>query len=470
MTAVCEPGTRACLDETNPQACNADGQWEPAATCPAESPVCHQGDCLVCDPGAARCNGNSPELCAADGGSWITGDECSGETPACIAATASCGRCTEGERQCNGTTPQSCNAEGEWTDLSPCGGAFPSCLLGECVECDPAQGNGRRCYDESTPQVCTLDGSYQDETTCDGATPVCRPETGRCACVDDTTRCVANSAQRCVNGAWVTQETCSGDTPVCLGSGTCGCTNGAVRCSGAIPQRCENNAWVSQPECAGEAPVCSAGACVCREGEQRCSGGATRQRCTNGSFQPISSCSGANPVCSGDGVCGCEAGATRCESPRIVASCQADHTWSNTTCADNFACNGQTCTTGPAAPGYVACGPSLVCDVGEQCCYDATTSTGQCQGQAPIGSTCARREAEFEFDCDGPNDCGNGKVCCSVAYMRSVSFCAAPGECTGQGAAVMCNASLGAQNNPACAAGKTCTIWSGALSYMATCR
>jgi hypothetical protein len=34
----------------------------------------------------------------------------------------------------------------------------------------------------------------------------------------------------------------------------------------------------------------------------------------------------------------------------------------------------------------------------------------------------------------------------------------------------MCNASLGAQNNPACAAGQTCSSWSGALSYMATCR
>jgi hypothetical protein len=102
-----------------------------------------------------------------------------------------------------------------------------------------------------------------------------------------------------------------------------------------------------------------------------------------------------------------------------------------------MACDGRNCTTGANAPGYVSCDASAICDVGEQCCYDATSSRGTCQTQAPTGSTCARNGNEFELDCDGPNDCSGGQVCCNVAYMRFVNFCTARDQCTGTGAAVV---------------------------------
>jgi hypothetical protein len=261
--------------------------------------------------------------------------------------------------------------------------------------------------------------------------------------------------------------------PVCLGNGTCGCTNGATQCVGSTPQRCVNNAWVNQSTCSGDTPVCSAGNCVCTENETRCtgSGGSGRVQCRNGSWQTATSCSGTTPVCHGNGSCGCEPGAARCESPNQVATCSANRTWNVTTCPDYRACDGRNCVASAGLSGLVTCDPHTVCGAGEQCCYNSTAQEGECQPAAPVGTTCATSESLFEIDCDGPNDCGSSEVCCNVAYMRFVNFCSARSDCTGTGASVVCNLGQGAQNNPACTAGQTCAVSGGsATPYLAFCR
>jgi hypothetical protein len=455
--AACEPGARRCQDDANPELCNEKGHWEPEETCPAATPVCRSGICVTCPAGSTRCTDNAPQTCTPDGATWTTGSTCSGDEPACIAATATCGRCMQNTKQCDGVTPQLCNVQGAWIAQAKCGGAYPECLGGTCVQCDPAKGNGRRCGSEGTPQVCSPEGVWQDETACSGATPICREETGRCACLDDSTRCLSGTPQRCVSGAWVNQPACTGDHPLCLGNGTCGCANDDVRClNGSTPQRCEGNAWKTQTSCSGEAPVCSAGTCVCSEGAERCSGGNARQRCTDGSWQSTSACTGDTPVCHGAGVCGCDPGATRCDSPQVVASCGPTYEWSLNTCSAYRACNGQHCLSGPSVAGYIACDANEICDVGEQCCYDAKQAEGACQIQAPFGATCGRTGDEFELDCDGPSDCSNGQICCNTAYMRFTTFCVEASQCTGIGTSVVCNPDQGAQNNPSCAGGQTC--------------
>jgi hypothetical protein len=118
--------------------------------------------------------------------------------------------------------------------------------------------------------------------------------------------------------------------------------------------------------------------------------------------------------------------------------------------------------------GTVACDTDTACGVGQQCCYTSSTSQGECQNAAPVGTTCATAENLFELDCDGPNDCSNGNICCNIAFMRFITTCLPPGDCTGTGASVVCNHSLGAQNNPACANGQTCTVLS-TLPSLARC-
>jgi hypothetical protein len=55
--------------------------------------------------------------------------------------------------------------------------------------------------------------------------------------------------------------------------------------------------------------------------------------------------------------------------------------------------------------------------------------------------------------------------------MRFVTFCGQRSACTGIGTTVLCNIDEGAQNNPACAAGQTCTRnTGGAIPYLASCK
>jgi hypothetical protein len=156
----------------------------------------------------------------------------------------------------------------------------------------------------------------------------------------------------------------------------------------------------------------------------------------------------------------------RCADIHTVASCRNDSTWLNTACGTTLsACEQGRCLAPYAVPGVLGCGAGRVCDSDEQCCYHATTSTGECQPDTPIGTTCATTPNDFEYDCDGPNDCPSGQVCCLTAYMRQVTQCIAASSCTGTTNSIVCDASAGVSNNPVCASGQSCTGLSNGIIF-----
>jgi hypothetical protein len=248
-------------------------------------------------------------------------------------------------------------------------------------------------------------------------------------------------------------------------TGTCVCANNDVRCQGSTPQRCNNGAWQSQSACSGDTPVCvdATGSCACTNGAVRCapeSGSAARQRCNGGVWESYSACTGIDPLCIGQGSCGCVPTTTRCDTSHAVASCRNNNTWLVSPCNNSLpVChnNGASCVHGGTSPNHVACGNGLVCASDEQCCWNSQTSTGACQPDSPTGNTCALTPNDFEYDCDGPSDCGSGQVCCLTAYMRQTTQCLAPSQCMSAGTqSIVCDVAQGTLTNPSCATGQGC--------------
>jgi hypothetical protein len=341
-----------------------------------------------------------------------------------------------------------------------CTGDTPVCSGGSC-QCS---SNDVRCQG-STPQRCN-NGAWQSQTTCSGDTPVCVDATATCVCANNDARCQGSTPQRCSNGAWQNQPACTGDTPVCVAAtATCVCANNDVRCQGSTPQRCNNGAWQSQSACSGDTPVCvdATGSCACTNGAVRCapeSGSAARQRCNGGVWESYSACTGIDPLCIGQGSCGCVPTTTRCDTSHAVASCRNNNTWLVSPCNNSLpVChnNGASCVHGGTSPNHVACGNGLVCASDEQCCWNSQTSTGACQPDSPTGNTCALTPNDFEYDCDGPSDCGSGQVCCLTAYMRQTTQCLAPSQCMSAGTqSIVCDVAQGTLTNPSCATGQGC--------------
>ena len=453
---ACQPEQRRCLDESNPEMCNDQGQWEPQETCPAAAAFCHEGECVLCEPGATRCSGAFPETCATDGASWVRGAECTGTTPACIAATASCGRCEDGEAQCVGDVPQVCGSNGQWVDSAPCDVALPQCLGGKCVACDPSEGNGRRCAPDATatPQVCSQQGTWENETTCSQieATPVCRTETGRCACMENDTRCSSNVPQRCVGGSWVPQPACPVTNPVCLeASGTCGCTNNAAQCAdGNTPQRCVNNAWMDQTDCMPPNGVClpSSGTCGCTNGATQCTSNGTPQRCVTNAWvnQRTSACTGDTPVClAASATCGCADSppATQlCENSTTPRRCERNVWTPQRPCqGDNRDCYNGNCV---CTQGDRRCNPAG--SAARQTCDQRNWTDTPCGGNEPICQGAGVCECDVGATrCQSTNQVAE----CDANRDWNVRVCPSNEACDGQDCApsdavaghVSCNAS-----------------------------
>jgi len=64
-------------------------------------------------------------------------------------------------------------------------------------------------------------------------------------------------------------------------------------------------------------------------------------------------------------------------------------------------------TPGDERPGQVACGASLACD--DLCCVNAISPPYECG----IGS-CPGDEVQATYECDGPEDCADGELCCAT--------------------------------------------------------
>jgi len=95
---VCQDGeVNGCFSAGHQSVC-VGGQWGGQA-CPADAPVCVEGECVkfcgsapCCEPQARRCAGNQPQVCGEDG-VWSTGQACGAEEALCAGGT--CGRAVQ---------------------------------------------------------------------------------------------------------------------------------------------------------------------------------------------------------------------------------------------------------------------------------------------------------------------------------------------------------------------------------------
>ena len=170
----CKEGDESrCVSESRIQICGDDKFWR-FMDCPAEIPVCHDGEC------------GKPN-------------------------------CTPGDKRCiSDKQTQKCNENGFWETNSFCGTG--TCLNGDCMEkCSPGENY---CVTESMAYVCGKSG-YWESVEC-GDDKVCFE--GECrTCKDGQKRCEGLMAvATCENGNWRTTSCdryCSPDAMDCIGLG-----------------------------------------------------------------------------------------------------------------------------------------------------------------------------------------------------------------------------------------------------------
>lgn len=103
-----------------------------------------------------------------------------------------------------------------------------------------------------------------------------------------------------------------------------------------------------------------------------------------------------------------------------------------------------------ASAGRVACPGSAdcVCGASATCCLDAQSNT---QFSATCGDLTACKA--YAFQCDGPEDCGEGLLCCARLDAGGGSSCKKSDECFAAQQVVMCHA----DEDCASAVGTHCT-------------
>lgn len=385
--AACTPGVTKCTPAGQLAVCDIDGSWEVTA-CSLEVPECVGGQCLQCNPSAGdrRCQNNSVEECD-DSGAWVIVQSCTDASTVCLQASGTCGTCTPGDTQCNGTSNAvaTCNEAGQFVE-EPCPASKPLCDASECVACAEGLGPQRTCAGD-TPLLCAAN-SWIPQAPCGDDTPVCIPETGECACEDDTVRCQNDALLVCTGGVWITEQTCGGDYPVCDEElGRCSCAEGESKCTVGFDdsmQVCQGGFW-TEAFCSGNTPVCVDGSCVeCVPDSPPTCTNLTLNYC---SFEATSAHEECDFMCaSGD-----------CLDTRTIA--------------DSYTCD--------AENGVVCAAPQICCNLGTATCLAA-------------GSSCVATstQAAWNVQCDGSSDCASGQVCCRHRSLQTSRFeCELPEDC-----------------------------------------
>jgi hypothetical protein len=310
--------------------------------------------------------------------------ECSGDP---------CGdiRCDEGEICVDGVC--ACGGTG-----SDCGGE-EFCCGTDCVN---LWSNPDHCG------VCFM--ACGSNAFCEGVECMCSsPEVGNCnySWVDGCETYLNYSNENCgecgVN---------CGENSQCI-SGYCSCLQDFANCDGSWTNGCEVDLNTSG----------SCGSCYapCVAGEVCCGGS-----CTDIS-QDDSNCGFCGNGCSTEDIC-CDAG---CISP-------VD---SITHCGRCFnSCVGNSpCLQGSCGKVGVECVGGTLCDPaqGQVCCF----SSGGGMGCNPTNGC-----SDHMFDCDGPEDCDTGHVCCAVMAAAEATSCVPAQSCQNT---ILCNSDLQCQEyNP----------------------
>ena len=338
---VCVAGEKSCADDKMIKDCNESGQWNEAAACPAEAPVCRDNNCVPAgDPSADKCNvgdkkcsddGAKQLVCKKDGEAAADWAEvvCAsvGEGYVCDAtnecvAPASVVVCNKGDIKCQSNNSYvTCLDDGTgWDDkVQKCDNQTPVCDddVKACVE--RCKNGDKRCSSDGVPQRCGNNGEWRDANIKCSDNEKCQD--GDCLCIEGATKCGNGKQSTWIStcqkdGSWSGARQCGNnqvcDDNVCVDP----CKDGATKCTdnGELAT-CTNLIW-NEVSCGPESKCVmddknQSASCVCNDGAVRCANGGV-QTCDNGAWKDTARCqygcdeaTGACNECDRDGLMNC---------------------------------------------------------------------------------------------------------------------------------------------------------------------
>ena len=172
----CKEGDESrCVSESRIQICGDDKFWR-FMDCPAEIPVCHDGECSKpnCTPGDKRCISDKQTQKCNENGFWETNSFCG--TGTCLNGDCM-EKCSPGENYCvTESMAYVCGKSGYWESVE-CGDD-KVCFEGECRTCKDGQ---KRC--EGLMAVATCENGNWRTTSCDR---YCSPDAMDCIDLGDS--------------------------------------------------------------------------------------------------------------------------------------------------------------------------------------------------------------------------------------------------------------------------------------------
>lgn len=424
--------------------------------------------------------------------------------------------CEPGSTTCssNRASVRTCSSDGAFLAEVECG-AGNVCVEGTPTECKPVvcAANTLGCLDDETAYVCDGTGTARSSLPC-GAARYC--DAGTCrdeVCDPGTTICEGQSIVTCdARGSSAAVRACSSEPACAASTFGCGCSDGecevracapeSTRCVANSTQRCSADGltWGALTDC-GASSVCVGGSCVpktCTPGSRECVGDTLVECNASGTSRTETDCKTSLDICTGTGAAAactdrvCTPNATTCNATTsAVLLCDARGAAQTTvSCGAGQYCDGGVCRAQVCEPSSVTCDGSAVvtCNVlgsastVRQCAsdpscagglYGCTCSSGTCVSRicSPGSTRCAGNGTQT-CSSDGlywgsQVSCGNTHVC--VAGACELRVCSAGGRaCEGE-TLVVCNATGTAEARTDCQASQlSCSESDGSAACVDT--
>lgn len=318
------------------------------------------------------------------------------------------------------------------------------------------------CWYEPTPTTCEFGcfngecmGDPCEEVTCDES-EVCVD--GACACGGTGPDCHSDQTccgTECVD-TWIESDHCGfcfnkcGDHGHCTG-GLCYCDELWGDCNYSQADGCETMLYESAEHCGscgnscGQNADCISSWCACQEGFNNCDGvwdngcevdlsspdtcGGCYTACTTGESCCGGACTDISQDDSNCGFCGndCSTGDICCDAGCVNTSTSITHCGQCfNTCVGNKPCNQGSCGSVGVDCGGTFCDPFQ----GQMCCYSSAGG---------MGCNTTNDCTDHMFDCDGPEDCDAGYICCAVMAAAEASSCMLAQNCPNT---ILCSSDL----------------------------
>lgn len=356
------------------------------------------------------------------------------------------------------------------TTAAQCGGAFPVCVNGACVQCDGDNGGGTPGACPIVAPVCTsglcVQCSATNQKACTAATPACNVATNTCVgCNGD-------------NGSGATRACSTAAAPACLvnlSCAQCSATN-AIACTGTTPScnkvtntcaACngDNGDAVTQPCPTAANPFCfaagapSPGACGKCTNAADCVGHPDGTQCNTSTGACGATC--VNDVDCADATKWCAAGVCTAKTANgkplpatapIAGTC--------TVANGTRACQSGVCSTTDNLCGFpngVICGPPPVsADCRSGTCFATDDKCGLPAGQPCVAQTDCRSTV-----CASTNKCGDCQNDTTCGAATSGRVCDDIGK--------VCEPGCRTIAGNGCPSGKVCTSPDGTIGKCVDC-